>query len=271
MDVHLYVAVICAAGLGLAYLIGRAISGINAVAATFAFLFVSVGLAIFLAFPVLSVVADFCSAIGLKEKACVRTDDQTVWLLGLGPLFSIPVYVVCMFVARAVARSRATAPLKAPIGRRWSLDSGIALVLCLSPLALLGWLYLSNTEQVNKASSERRVLGTRLDELCASVRIDVRRRAGQAKSVFFSITTPATFPLLEKLEFVEMGRTHLRPGDIPYERLTKKSGEPLFVRGVFNANRTLTSELEAEYAISIKLLETKDDAAKGIYVLEETI
>jgi hypothetical protein len=148
----------------------------------------------------------------------------------------------------------------------------LAIVALLPPFAAFVRIYLANTEQITKASNERRAKAARLTELCdTAVRVNVRRTGIPAKSVLFPMITNATYSILEQLDFVELKRGHRKPSDAPYERLLKKPNEPLFVRGVANVVRQDIAEPEAEYEIAVKPIESKSDTAMGLYVEETTI
>lgn len=103
MNVYAYVSLVTLVGLVVAYLVGRRMANLGGVAAIFQFLAFSLGLGIFLAFPVLLGVAKLCFAFGITEEGCINTDDVTVWYLAV-PLVLFPAYTVCMFVGRALAK-----------------------------------------------------------------------------------------------------------------------------------------------------------------------
>ena len=106
MNVYLYVALVTLVGLVSAYFLGRLMTDRSGVAAFFLSIVVSVGLGVFLAFPVGLTIIDVCSTFGIREKDCIRTDDRTVWYLWI-PLVFFPGYMVCMLAARAIGRQRA--------------------------------------------------------------------------------------------------------------------------------------------------------------------
>ncbi len=268
MNIYAYIAVVTLEGLVIGYVLGAVMRRLTGVAATFLFLLLSVGLGLVLAFPVLIGFAGLCSLLGITERACISTDDHTVWLLA-APLVVFPAYAICMFIGRAVGRARA-AQTRSALPQ--SLGIVLATVTLLPPFAMFVWLYLANTEQIGKALNERSARAARLAELCdTAVHVDVHRTRVAAKSVLFPMITNATYPMLEQLDFVELERRYRKPGDVPYERLLKKPNEPLFVRGVANVVRQNIAEPEAEYEIVTKSIESKTDTAMGLYVEETTI
>jgi len=104
MNVYAYISLICTAGIVTAYLLGRAMGVMTGCTAVFLFLVVSVGIGLVLAFLVPALATTACHKFGLTDTQCIRTDDTTVWLAVLAPLYLIPGYVICMFVGRAVER-----------------------------------------------------------------------------------------------------------------------------------------------------------------------
>ncbi|TAK90500.1 MAG: hypothetical protein EPO06_07720 [Burkholderiaceae bacterium] len=268
MNIYAYIAVIALEGLVIGYVLGAVMRRLTGVAATFLFLLLSVGLGLVLAFPVLMGVAGLCSFLGITDKACINTDDRTVWLLA-APLVVFPAYAICMFIGRAVGRAR-EAQTRSALPQ--SLGIFLATVTLLPPFAMFVWLYLANTEQIGKALGARSARAARLTELCdTAVHIDVHQTRVAAKSVLFPMITNATYPMLEQLDFVELKRGYLKPGDAPYERLLKKPNEPLFVKGVANIVLQDIAEPEAEYEIAVKPIESKTDTDMGLYVEETTI
>lgn len=262
MNVSIYVVGVTLMGAGIAYGVGRAMRNLNSVAAAIAFLVVSVGLGILLAFPLLVSVGSLCSFHGLTDRQCIRTDDHTVWLL-IAPLVAFPAYLASMFVGRAIAKVRRLS--KREIGI-------VATFLLAPPFAFFAWLYIANTEQITKAADARHTRAARLNELCeTAVHVDIRRTAARARSVLFPMIANATYSMLENLDFVEVGRSYRKPGTASYERIRKKPNEPLFVRGVPNVIREEVANAESEYEVSVRPIESKADTAIGLFVEQTTI
>jgi hypothetical protein len=148
----------------------------------------------------------------------------------------------------------------------------IAVLMIVPAVGFLAWLYAANAEVIGKAADARRAKAARFQQLCQTAsRIDIYRRANDARSVLFPLPTNATYPLLEKLDFVELKRGWVQRDKLPYERLSKKPGEPVFVQGRVNVNRTEVGEAQAQYEISAKPIESKSDTAMSLYVEETTI
>jgi hypothetical protein len=105
MNIFVYITIVTTIGIGLAYGAGRLAWMLSGLASFFLFLAASVVLGVFLSFPLLSAVDGFCTRSGIKERDCINTDDRTVWFLAT-PLVAFPLYLVVMFLARAVGRSR---------------------------------------------------------------------------------------------------------------------------------------------------------------------
>jgi len=148
----------------------------------------------------------------------------------------------------------------------------IAVVMIVPAVVFLGWLYVANAEKISKAADVRRIKTARFQELCqTTARIDIYRKANDAKSVLFPNATNATYPLLQKLDFVELRRGLARRDTLPYERLSKKPVETAVVKGKANINRTEVAEPEAQYEIAARPIESKADMAMGLYVEETTI
>lgn len=132
MDVHLYAALISLIGLALAYFLGRAMSEVNGVAAILVFAVISVVLGLVLTFGCAALILRACSIFGIAEKACISTSHQTVWYY-LTPLVVCPVYIVLMFVGRAVDRGKQAVAETAEMIRRRDLAKGDPTALGLCP------------------------------------------------------------------------------------------------------------------------------------------
>jgi hypothetical protein len=145
----------------------------------------------------------------------------------------------------------------------------IAVVMIVPAFVFLAWLYAGNMEKIGKATDARRAKAARFQELCQTARIDIYRKVNDAKSVLFVISTNAIYPLLEKLDFVEV--KYESRDKLQYVRLYKKPGEAAVVQGKHNANRTVVAEPEAQYEISTKPMGSPSDTAMSLYVEEATI
>jgi hypothetical protein len=106
MNVFLYISIVTAIGVALAYGVGRFLWMHGGFASFFLFLTASVFLGVFLSFPLLNAVGSFCTRYGVLARDCINTDDRTVWFLAV-PLIAFPLYLLVMFVARTISRSRA--------------------------------------------------------------------------------------------------------------------------------------------------------------------
>src|SRR5687767_8059273 len=117
MNVYLYAALSTLVGLGLAYFLGRAMSEVNGAVATLVFAIISVVLGVVLMLGGAAVVLRICSILGILEKSCISTNDQTVWYLAT-PLVVCPAYMVLMFIGRATDRAQQAAAQTAENIRR---------------------------------------------------------------------------------------------------------------------------------------------------------
>jgi hypothetical protein len=146
--------------------------------------------------------------------------------------------------------------------------------LCLSPFALFAWFYATNIEMMAMAGDARRAKLSRLDELCASARIEIRRVAGPARSLLFRQTSSATYRMLEKLEFVEHTwdpRIDQSWPILSAERVRKKPNQPLFVRGEPNVEREAYVKPQAQYEIGRAPIESREDTDLGYFLMETTV
>jgi hypothetical protein len=105
MNVFAYVAIVTCVGLVAAYISGRLMWSLSGLIASILFVPISFCLGAFLAFPLLSGVGNLCTEWGIGASECIRTDDRTVWFLGV-PFLAFPAYLFAMFVARSNGKSR---------------------------------------------------------------------------------------------------------------------------------------------------------------------
>lgn len=141
----------------------------------------------------------------------------------------------------------------------------IAVLMILPAAGFLTWLYVRNMEHIDKAADGRRAIVTRFQELCQTARIDIYRRVNDSRSVLFATPTNAIYPLLEKLDFVEIKRE--RDNQTSYDRLYKRPGEA----ARDNVSRTVVAEPEAQYEISTRPMGSPSDGAMHLHVEEATI
>jgi len=104
VNVYLYVALIALGGLLASYYFGYVAGDLGLGGAAVLFPIMSIVCGIVFSVGVTFLVSSLCSMLGIAERQCVNTDDTTVWWLAL-PLVAIPVYILCMFIGRAVANS----------------------------------------------------------------------------------------------------------------------------------------------------------------------
>jgi len=172
-------------------------------------------------------------------------------------------------VARGETAKSESRPWTAPLKAAGTIA---AVILLIPPFAYFGWLYGSHRDQIQKVADARNARTARLDELCdTAVRAEIRKAVPGAKSVLFQLINNATYPVLERLDFVELKNTWAKPGEPPYQRMVKKPNEPVFVNGSLNVNPERIAEPSAEYEISVRLLNTKEDTNQGIAVEEMSI
>jgi hypothetical protein len=94
MKVQIYVALVVLLGFVASHFIGRKLQ-MGLVVSTI----VSIGLGYFLSFPLLKVTMQACEFYGKSSITCLKTDDQTVWLLAC-PLLVFPLYVLLMLLSK---------------------------------------------------------------------------------------------------------------------------------------------------------------------------
>lgn len=221
-----------------------------------------------------------CLYAGLRVfTSTVQGGGATFALASLGaPFIQGSIYVLGVAVLWLTVRSiwfairhrPADAHPKGPELRAAGLV--VATVMIVPAVGFLTWLYAANAEKMGKAAEARRAKAARFNELCqTATRIDIYRRVNDAKSVLFPLPTNAVYPLVEKLQFVEVRRGWAQRDKPPYERLSKKTGEPVFIQGRVNVDRTEIAEAEAQYEISARPIESKSDTAMSLYVEETTI
>ena len=208
----------------------------------------------------------------------IQGGGATFMLAGIGVFATVPALIllgvgtVWLVVRSAPRRSETVIVEKSPLR---SAGTTAALVALVPPIAYLTWLYAEHSEQFAKAGADRKIRETRLKELCGSVRFDARRPATPAKSVLFAPhITNATYPLVGRLDFVEMQKLPpLQAGKTAFERLTRKPNEPVIVKGLPNPNiaRRDIEVLEAEFEIIAVPIGSKTDTAMQIGVQETTI
>jgi hypothetical protein len=224
--------------------------------------------------------AVLCLYVGLRVfTSTVQGGGATFALASMGaPFIQGSIYVLDVAVLWLAVRSvwfgirrqPLDAHAKEPKFRTPGLV--VAAVMIVPAAGILAWLYATNAEKIGKAADARRAKAARFNELCqTATRIEIYRRVNDAQSVLFPLSTNAAYPLLEKLAFVEVKRGWAQPDKPPYERLSKKPGEPVFIQGRANIERTEIAEPEAQYEISARPIESKSDAAMSLYIVETMI
>jgi hypothetical protein len=114
MNLTLYLCLVVLLGIVVSVRVGRAVNPETLFGALLAFGALSLGLGIFLAVPVLQLTSMACGVLGLGEKSCLPTNDQTVWFLA-APMVVFPLYMLVMFGARASRRAVPAAAIPAQL------------------------------------------------------------------------------------------------------------------------------------------------------------
>jgi hypothetical protein len=178
--------------------------------------------------------------------------------LGLGALVVVPCKLALLIgtlwlLIRSISRSRSDTQYPwingSPILKT---ASGIlAISMLLPPAGYIGWIYISNLDQIKVAVSARDEKKYRFEKLCQEVKIDIRKKVSNASSVYFSNSLEdyrVKYDLLKHLDYVDV-----KKGSNPVIiRYTKKDGEE--IRQVkFNyegVSEEKVSESTAQYEIN---------------------
>lgn len=105
INVYAYLILVIFIGIVFSYWAGGYKPGIGIFTAIYVFFLLSIVVGFALVFPVPLVVTEFCNILGITGKECIKTDNKSELLLSV-PLVLFPIYIVCMFVGRAVARNK---------------------------------------------------------------------------------------------------------------------------------------------------------------------
>ncbi len=102
MNVYWYIFVVLTVGFCLSYVMGSRFDGEGGWRTTIALAFHASILGFSLSFLLPYLVALLCPLFGFTSMTCIRTDDQTVWVLTY-PFLLSPLYWIVMLVSRAFA------------------------------------------------------------------------------------------------------------------------------------------------------------------------
>lgn len=197
-------------------------------------------------------------------------------LASMGVFTTIP-SLVCLgistlWLAIQSYRLRNSSPMLSDIQGEFKAQKMLAVTALLLPLALVGWVYQSNAGAINKARTAMHAKNARFDELCKQAQIDIRRRVGPAKSVYFPNATNAFFSLFSVLDFAEERSGYPKEGAAQqYRRITKKPSSPTRIHFSLDFDTQMVTEVESEYEIATKILEAPADTQLGIAVIETTV
>lgn len=108
MNVYAYISLVILIGLAIAYWDGRRMSRATGVSGIGTLMGHSIAIGVFVAVVIPIAVARICSSFGMRDTQCIATDDRTVWLTVLYPLFGIPAYAILILVSRTVGEKSAS-------------------------------------------------------------------------------------------------------------------------------------------------------------------
>src|SRR4051812_46999237 len=161
-----------------------------------------------------------------------------------------------IFVVLVVAGgrwARAPKPAATAAGAGWLVPMQIGIVAAAGIALVAYWtIQLHRGDHVpigDSPAAKGRAKASTFEALCATTKIDIRRKASDAKGVVFMRPLGASVGLLRRLQFVEVELDRPRLG-MPYLEYSRLANTPVFIDNQFTGGDGPVPESRAEYEVS---------------------